>query len=55
MTMGLRDISSVPAFEMFYRGDLVAKIKGISTNEVRQRLKQYGFVVRYVSNTLGTH
>jgi hypothetical protein len=47
-TMALRDISSVPTFEVFYRGDSVAKIRGSRINEVEQKLKQYGFVV---SNT----
>jgi len=48
MTMGVRDISSVPTFEVFYRGDMVSKINGPRINEVKERLKQYGFVV---SNT----
>ena len=44
-TMALRDISSIPTFEVFYRGDTVAKIRGAAINEVQQRLQQYGFVV----------
>jgi hypothetical protein len=44
-TMAVRDITSVPSWEVFYRGDLVAKLRGGSVKDVQKRLEQYGFVV----------
>jgi hypothetical protein len=32
-------------FKVFYRGDMVSKILGSRMNEVKERLRQYGFVV----------
>jgi hypothetical protein len=43
--MAVRDITSVPSWEVFYRGDLVAKLRGGSVKDVQKRLEQYGFVV----------
>ena len=36
---------SVATFKVFYRGDMVSKILGSRMNEVKERLRQYGFVV----------
>ena len=45
MTMALRDVTLMPTFEVFYRGDSVCKIAGPRINEVKERMQQFGFVV----------
>jgi len=44
-TFTLRQITAVPTFEVFNRGQLAGKVTGTRLNDVQDLIKQFGFVV----------
>jgi len=45
LTFATRQVASLPTFEFFYKGTRVAWTTGPNMNEVKEKIRQFGFVV----------